>query len=56
MENDELIKQVIEVGQEFLYEYFFNNFDYVICSEDFKDLDEMADRFRKYIENNLILS
>jgi hypothetical protein len=53
MKNNELLKLVIETGQDFLAEYFFNNFDYDVKSQEFKNMDELLEKFQKYVESNI---
>lgn len=53
MENKELLKLVIETGKDFLAEYFFNNFDYVVQSQEFKNIDELLEKFQKYMERHI---
>lgn len=56
MENKELLKLFIETGQDFLAEYFFNNFDYDVKSQEFKNIDELLEKFQRYIERNVELN
>lgn len=53
MENKELLKLVIETGQDFLAKYFFNNIDYNLQSQEFKNMDELLEKFQKYVESNI---
>jgi F0F1-type ATP synthase delta subunit len=53
MENKEFLKLVIEIGQDFLSEYFFNNFDYVVQSQEFKNIDELLEKYQKYMERHI---
>ena len=53
MENKESLKLVIETGQDFLAEYFFNNLDYNVQSQEFKNMDELLEKFQKYMESNI---
>lgn len=52
-ENKEFLKLVIEIGQDFLSEYFFNNFDYVVQSQEFKNIDELLEKYQKYMERHI---
>ena len=53
MENKEVLKLVIEAGKDFLAEYFFNNFDYDVKSQEFKNVDELLEKFQRYMERNI---